>query len=306
MSVVAGYEVHPAAELFPLMEGKEFAGLKDNIGRYGLREPVVLTPDGQLLDGRNRGLACEELGFKPDTRIEHSEPWAFAISANVHRRHLTPSQLAMVAARMAVRTNGQRSASSNEEGDLVPPSRDEVSQLLGIGHASIDRAREVLDKGTEDLQQAVDAGQIKVHTANRVVREFTPEQQDDFVRQVRDGADASKLAASLDVPNNFGTGGWKRKNDPQPVDEPVEEPVEEAWERDPRSIPKRGRYLTTDAIASLCGSLEAMELVMRSIEGLHPSVTREEAAQWLGDLSKSRGVVSRVTKLLNERKESSQ
>ena len=59
------YDVHPAAEIFPLMSDEEFKGLVADIQEHGLREPIVLH-DGKVLDGRNRVRACEELGIELD------------------------------------------------------------------------------------------------------------------------------------------------------------------------------------------------------------------------------------------------
>ena len=67
---IEGWEgpIHPAAELFPLMDGDEFASLVDSIKAQGLREAAWLTADGALLDGRNRVRACRAAGVKPSFR----------------------------------------------------------------------------------------------------------------------------------------------------------------------------------------------------------------------------------------------
>jgi hypothetical protein len=110
--------VHPAAELFPRMSDEELRALGEDIEKNGLRSPIALyraDPEGpaQLLDGRNRLDAIEavmgpvvsilpyivaEGGWLIATcqkvvEVDHTvDPYAYVISANIHRRHLTAEQ----------------------------------------------------------------------------------------------------------------------------------------------------------------------------------------------------------------------
>ena len=96
------YEFHPIANFFPLMKGDEFKRFKKDIRTNKLREPIVIY-EGKILDGRNRYLACKELGFSFDTKPlpAGTDPVAFVVSANIHRRHLNESQRAAIAAQLA-------------------------------------------------------------------------------------------------------------------------------------------------------------------------------------------------------------
>jgi N6-adenosine-specific RNA methylase IME4 len=90
---------------------------------------------------------------------EGDDPLGFVISQNLHRRHLSGSQRAMIAAKLATLRDGQRA-------DLVgglPIGR--ASELLNVGERTVARAREVQERGAPELRQAVEHGRIKVSVA---------------------------------------------------------------------------------------------------------------------------------------------
>ena len=81
------YEIHPAADAFPMMMDTEFDDLKANIAEHGLLVPVVLC-EGKILDGRNRYKACEAIGVPIRTEDYHGNPWEYVWSLNGERRNL--------------------------------------------------------------------------------------------------------------------------------------------------------------------------------------------------------------------------
>lgn len=91
-------KIHPAAEIFPMMDDGELAALAEDIKANGLQMPIVVK-DGVLIDGRNRLKACEMAGVEPATReLNGQDPEAFIISSNIARRHMTKGQRAMAVA----------------------------------------------------------------------------------------------------------------------------------------------------------------------------------------------------------------
>lgn len=90
--------IHPAADLFPLIDDAEMDELCSDIKARGLQQPLTIWHDGALLDGRNRLLACYETCQEVTIeRYDGSDPVGFSISANLHRRHLNAGQKAIVA-----------------------------------------------------------------------------------------------------------------------------------------------------------------------------------------------------------------
>ena len=86
---------HPAADIFPLMEGEEFKALVADIKHRGLIHRIKLL-GGKILDGRNRYRACLAAGLKPTASdyepLPAVDPVMYVVSANIHRRHLTAKQ----------------------------------------------------------------------------------------------------------------------------------------------------------------------------------------------------------------------
>jgi len=94
--------IHPAAELFPRMSPDELRALGEDIKKNGLHVPVALWSGGgkkmYVIDGINRLDAMETVGIAFDdmkgfqTMKPETDPYAFAISMNIERRHLNAEQ----------------------------------------------------------------------------------------------------------------------------------------------------------------------------------------------------------------------
>ena len=92
------YELHPLCTLFPRLTGQEFDALREDIKENGLRQPIVLH-EGMILDGGNRYRACIEAGVDPIfIEFEGGNLVSFVLSANLHRRHMSPGQQAAIVA----------------------------------------------------------------------------------------------------------------------------------------------------------------------------------------------------------------
>lgn len=91
-------DVHPAADLFPMLPDDQLAELAEDIKQRGLNQAIVLTKEGVLLDGRNRMVACSRAGVRPHfTEYQGDDPTAYVVSINLRRRHLSLEDRAFLA-----------------------------------------------------------------------------------------------------------------------------------------------------------------------------------------------------------------
>lgn len=173
-------EFHEAANLFPLMEGKDFADLKADIEANGLKEKPW-TWEGKILDGRNRYNASKALGFDPPTREWDGKgsPVAFVASMNLHRRHLSVAQRSMIAAKIATTRWGDSTRMTESTKGSKEPlgiNNGEAAKMMGVARMSVKRARTVRERGVPSLTAAVESGKISLNKAADVAVLPEPEQ----------------------------------------------------------------------------------------------------------------------------------
>ena len=166
--MTTAFPLHPAAELFPVMDEAAFAALVADIAAHGQREPILVL-DGQVIDGRHRLRACEHLGLEPLVRqvsADDGDPFGLVVSLNLHRRHLSEGQRAIIAARLATLPHGRPDANAQ----ICAFTQDEAAQHLKVSRRTVQHARAVLDHGIDELQAAVKGGEISVSAAAELSR----------------------------------------------------------------------------------------------------------------------------------------
>ena len=177
---------HPAANLFPLMPDEELAELAKDIAANGLRESIMLAADGSILDGRNRYRACMAAGITPRfAAYAGDDPLGYVVSLNLHRRHLTPTQRAMVAVDMLPLLEQQakeRQATSEPGVYGGKPLREKVPEAVNgkaTEHAAaavkvnpryVSDAKRIVEKAPE-LVEPMRRGEVTLQQAKREVKE---------------------------------------------------------------------------------------------------------------------------------------
>ncbi len=297
-------EAHPLADIFPLMEGDEFEALVDDIRANGLRAPVLVTPEGLILDGRNRFRACKVI---QNVRLERTVPeharlrvhvpaapreqWAeLVMSMNLHRRHLSAGQRAMTAARWGLlKVPG------------VPvPSQEGRAREVSVGLTTLKQAETVLRSGDIDLIAKVDAGDLPVYRAaerlkarerrdRQPVRREDKEQPeplsveqwlDQHVQDVDAPAERDLLdqgdVGTLDDPTLHRSVSVRRLQEPEQASEP-----ERAPEPAPAPPAVAWSFEAWKNLTLSCPALEGMTEMRDSFDGLLRSLRlRIEKAEW--------------------------
>jgi hypothetical protein len=143
-------KVHPAADMLPEMTTDEKKLLGEDIRRNGLRNRVAVIegPDDEpiLIDGRSRLDAMELVGLEialEDVAVlavcrkcePGFDPYAYVISTNVHRRHLTPEQKRDVIAKL-LKTQPEKSNRT-------------IAKQTKTDHKTVGAMREKLEAGGE-------------------------------------------------------------------------------------------------------------------------------------------------------------
>ena len=107
---IAGYEIHPLASKWPDMVGDAWHSFTEDVQLRGVVVPVVLAPDGRVVDGRTRlrawlhiSSALDGWGKRhPITTVtkdlkDDEEVFNFIMSMNRERRHISADVVQAVA-----------------------------------------------------------------------------------------------------------------------------------------------------------------------------------------------------------------
>jgi ParB family transcriptional regulator, chromosome partitioning protein len=185
VSETVEYKVHPAADLFPLLEGEDFDALAESIREHGLQRRIARDTEGRVLDGRNRLRACEVVGVEPDfTTYPGTDCVDFVMRENLLRRHLTSGQKAAIAndlmplyeaeakERMAQAPGQSRGTKSSAGADLPEQkgrARDQAAKAVGTSGRAVGQFKRVAQKAPK-LAEKVRAGELPLDAAEKQVR----------------------------------------------------------------------------------------------------------------------------------------
>lgn len=156
------YELHPLCTLFPRITGAEFDALVADIKANGLREPIIIH-EGMILDGGNRYRACIEAGVEPAVmKFGGGNLVTYVLSANLHRRHLSPGQQAAI---VSSAQDWGRAQGDGKPGNLARlDTRADRAAMSGASDGTQKMADKVA-KANPELAKQVGRGEISLPKA---------------------------------------------------------------------------------------------------------------------------------------------
>jgi hypothetical protein len=207
-TVKSTYPFHKYADLYRLANEEELSRLTDDIKKNGLANPIVLF-ENKILDGRNRYIACTSAGVEPRFNYwegerllldshnkshgvtEEHATLLWVVSQNSHRRHLSTSQLAMVAAKVA--EIFQEDAKKRQRAGKADPaailqqgrsSEQAAKTVGGVSERSVADAIKV-QKASPELAAKVLKGDITVAQAKKELPPAPPKESNPKPQKVK-------------------------------------------------------------------------------------------------------------------------
>lgn len=316
------YPVHPAAAVFPPIEGDEFTRLVESIKERGQDNPIVLTANGEVLDGRNRLRACEAAGVEPQfTRYGGSDPVDFVRRQNLRRRDLTPSQKAAIALELDLmseqaKAKERQSLAGQSFGrglaEKVSPRGDEaisapdpnagratarIAEYAGVGRTTVERVKRVKDEDPEMFER-IKSGEVSAKTAERAVavkkvmpapngktREAVIARENVVRDMASKGHSAAQIAASLEI----GEPGVKEIAKRIGVTIHANAVIGRTRRIDPNRV-------VSETVSTLEGVAFSLGLLGDDLTDLDV----EQVAYWVASLSDSIRPINRLIKALKE------
>lgn len=173
-----------------MMNPQQLQKLANDILENGLREPIVLTPDGKtLVDGRNRLRACGVAGVEPRFKklpknSAEEDVLRYIVIMKLKGGGLSTSQRGLVGAFYAdemkkarrveaqffVRSHGRFVSPETPQVRKSNPLRKQAAQLVGTGDTTIQDCIRVM-KEAPDLISRIESGEISVKMARTIMLE---------------------------------------------------------------------------------------------------------------------------------------
>lgn len=194
---------HPlqAAYYSPCSEVEDRA-LLESLRKEGQKDPVVILPDGTILDGNRRIVLLKQLGIdkvwvKVREDLANADPGTIEqafLQYNFNRRQLHPLDMARIGLRLYEIERGR--PYDKLSGGRQKEARDRVGVLLGISGRNLQRYMNVL-KTPPAIQRAVKSGYLTLKLGELLSRVSVTVQENlaSQLEEVKDGKTARSVVS---------------------------------------------------------------------------------------------------------------
>ena len=177
------FVAHPAADVFPLMRKEDLQRLADDIKEHGQLDDIeILAGTKQIVDGRNRYLACRRADVEPRTAEVSTDGmpygvYEYVVSKNLLRRQLTAAQRQAVVKKLRESGQSIRAIAETTGIPRATVARD-VKELAQSGHldqperiegkdgrsrpAAMPPKAEIADETPDAPKQPLDAQDVEI------------------------------------------------------------------------------------------------------------------------------------------------
>ena len=163
------------------------------------REPLVIIPDGTILDGHARWQVAKDQGRRSLPCLERDLTEADALQV-VIERHGTANGLnafcrILLALRLEpyFRAGSHRPPSSNLTNDEHRDVRKEVARVAGVSTGSVTKVKQLLETVTSEIQERLLRGEVSIHKAWQWRALSPPQQRNALGEHLHHGANTRTI-----------------------------------------------------------------------------------------------------------------
>ena len=160
--------------LVPSVSEEEYKSLKQSIKDSGLWLPIIVNPQGMILDGHTRFKICQELGITPKHAERNFEnEWLekkFVIESNLRRRQLNDYQKSELGIPLEEINSQIAKAKMSEGGKTKVLSHEkpfhagkETAQEIGVSATTFERAKKIIKISPEDIKEKLRNGATTIN-----------------------------------------------------------------------------------------------------------------------------------------------
>ena len=161
--------------------------LEKSIEEIGQIHPIIKDTKGVLITGRRRLQACKNIGVEPIIKIiDFTNPEKAEIDENTCRKDFTPSEIFEINKyyneKLAKHGNQYTKKCSGTNNTEAKHPRNVVSDITGVGTATLSKINKIYNSNNEDLKKKVDNKEISIDKGVQVLKKIKQEEKNELLK----------------------------------------------------------------------------------------------------------------------------